>query len=596
MNKNRKNQNFDLEKVINFLEEKNENKTIAIVGKINNKKTKLINSLYQYLSQDETRTVNNNTSFLNDVLELSQKKNANLSDHFKVQYINNKGVYSVNNETIVKTLSDSLKTNLENWINTKHNSLIRKIKKIKINRIIKKINNLEKYNVKIHSSNKMKMLFPILTTITTIGTSIGTPILSIALLRHKEIIDTFGTNGYYFLVAFCTVAIFFGIVSVIFYLATSIITSRHELLANNLIDGYKKLLVKHFLLPNQNKVNTKKTRRKIPIQIFSNYYFNEMSVNDKNYWNIMDLLMIHNAIGNNVSITISIKEFYELKNIFNDSWGKSNNYFVFNVASYKNGHNKEKIIDFLLSRISNDFDYDFINLYKKHDMFKNYLDAFYEQSDNNLQIMNVLNTFKASNLKQIDKKKISKHIDYFVDLFFIYLIKSLDFYTYDLLMDSFTHNLTIPKDIESKYNLIKFKNFFTKNLIKFKENALLFKISNLKEDEIINQLEIEDNNSAKEILKEFLENNNFSKQSSKSDNEYYVNNSNEKLMIHKIKDIENIDNIFDLLSEIMNKASDKKISYLIINFGFEFILMQNSLNTFQIIAPSSLETKKIVLI
>lgn len=45
MNQTRKNQTFELEKLIKTLESK-DSKSIAIVGKINNKKTKIINSLH----------------------------------------------------------------------------------------------------------------------------------------------------------------------------------------------------------------------------------------------------------------------------------------------------------------------------------------------------------------------------------------------------------------------------------------------------------------------------------------------------------------------------------------------------------------------
>lgn len=577
-NKNRKSFNFELEKLINLLENPNSSKTIAIAGKINNKKTKLINSLYQYMSHDQVQKSCSTTNFLSSILEANGKKNEMQKIDTENLFVN-KGVYSFNSETILESLSDSLHVNLFLKTNKKRGKRYSLFEKT----ILKKISIIQKHNLRTNSSNRLKVIFPILTTITTIGTSIGTPILSIALLRYKEIMETFGTVGYNILIWLCGSAIVLGIVSVIFYLVTSIISSKYELISSNLLDGYKKLLLKHFLLPSQKEENLKK-KRKIEIIKKSNYFFNEINFSDKNYHSYLDLLKVHNALGNNVCFTVSINENFELKNLFNDSWGGSNNYFVFDINNYKNGYNKQRIIDFMLSRTSKDFKLNLINLYKNNDNFKMYIDQFYETSDNNLQILNVLNTFKSSPLANIQKNINMDEIDYLIDILYIYLIKSLDFYTFDLLFDSLLTDLSIPKEVESKYNLMKLANFFTKNFWKYKENALIFNLNYINDEYyvggVLNQTKKE---TKQNKIQDFLQANNFKILKNRK-KVIYINNSNELLKIVQINKNEVIDNIFELIKNIKIEAHKEKVSYLIIDFGFNCIIFQNNLGNFQVIS------------
>lgn len=603
MNQTRKNQTFELEKLIKTLESK-DSKSIAIVGKINNKKTKIINSLHQYMSTNEPTNKKVHTTFYNSLIEATKRKNSKKVDDEQNNNseILNKGVYSFNAEMIQETIGMCLRENLkvENMHPSKvFKKLSNRFKKWKLNRIKKKLDYLEKHWVKSVNNNKIKTIFPILTTITTIGTSIGTPILSIALLRNKEIIETFTYAGYVVLLAFCGLAIISGIVSVIFYLVSSIIASRYELISKNLPDGYKKILAKYFILPTQTKENTKHYWKKIKITKNQNYYLNEISYAEKNYWSNLDLLMIHNALGNNVYFTVTILENYQMKNIFSDSWGSSLNYAVFDVNNYKNGYNKERIINFILSRMSKDFGFDFISLYKKNDQFKNYIDVFYETTDNNLQVLNILNVFKTHILKKVDKKYFEKHIDFFIDVLYMYLIKSLDFYTFDLLIDSLVNEIRIPKDIDSKYNLFKIENFFTKNLLKFKDKALLSNINNVNNEIFFNDNKASSlkTNDAKKILKVFLENNGFKHKKKKIDeNKSFVNNSGDLLLIFELEINDESENIFEKIEQLKIIGLKHKASYIIIDFGFNFMVMQNNLNNFQTIAWScyDAQTKKLM--
>lgn len=593
MNQTRKNQTFELEKLIRTLENK-ESKSIAIVGKINNKKTKIINSLHQYMSTNESTNTRIHTTFYNSLIDATKRKKVKKFEYeqnIEVEIIN-KGVYSFNAEVIQETIGMCLRENLK--VENMHPSKLFKrisnrFKKWKLNRIRKKLDYLEKHWIKSISNNKMKTIFPILTTITTIGTSIGTPILSVALLRNKEIIETFSYAGYIVLLAFCGLAIISGIVSVIFYLVSSIISSRYELISKNLLDGYKKILAKYFILPTQTKENTKQYRKKLKITKNQNYYLNEIIYNEKDYWTNLDLLMIHNALGNNVCFTVTILENYQIKNIFSDSWGSSLNYSVFDVNNYKNGYNKEKIIKFMLSRISKDFGFDFISLYRKNEQFKNYIDVFYETSDNNLQVLNLLNIFKTHILKKVDKKYFEKNIDFFVDVLYMYLIKSLDFYTFDLLIDSLVNELRIPKDIDSKYNLFKIENFFTKNLLKFKDKALLSNINNVNNEIFFTEHNILSlkNNEVKKVLKEFLENNEFkNKKRNIENNKAYVNNSGDLLLVFEVEINDESENVFEKIEQLKTIGLKHKASYIVIDFGFNFMILQNNLNNYQTIAWS----------
>lgn len=339
--------------------------------------------------------------------------------------------------------------------------------------------------------------------------------------------------------------------------------------------------------------------KKIKITKNQNYYLNEISYTEKNYWSNLDLLMIHNALGNNVCFTVTILENYQMKNIFSDSWGSSLNYAVFDVNNYKNGYNKERIINFILSRMSKDFGFDFISLYKKNDQFKNYIDVFYETTDNNLQVLNILNVFKTHILKKVDKKYFEKHIDFFIDVLYMYLIKSLDFYTFDLLIDSLVNEIRIPKDIDSKYNLFKIENFFTKNLLKFKDKALLLNINNVNNEIFFNDNKASSlkTNDAKKILKVFLENNGFKHKKKKIDeNKSFVNNSGDLLLIFELEINDESENIFEKIEQLKIIGLKHKASYVIIDFGFNFMVMQNNLNNFQTIAWScyDAQTKKLM--
>lgn len=599
MNQNRKNQTFELEKLIDFLESEHSNKTIVVAGKINNKKTKFINSLYQYMSQDEKKVTKNQTSFFLAVESYSQKHKRN--QYFQYEKSNetviNKGVYNLNTDTIQKTIGDSLRENINLSNFKKHRFfkfIFKRIQKFRINRILKKLDFIEKHYIKNTSSNKLKVIFPILTTITTIGTSIGTPILSIALLRQQEIINTLTHTGYLVLISFCALAIVCGICSVIFYLVSSIIASKYEFVSKNLIDQYKKIIAKNFILPNQNIDNVKNHNKKIMITKNSNYYFDEIDYSNPSYWNYLDLLMIHNALGNNVTFVVSISEFYQLKNLFNNSWGNSTNYYVFNINSYKNGYNRDRIVNFLLSRISKDFGYNLMNLYRKNNIFKNYVDTFFEKSDNNLQIMSVLNMFKSTNLNKVDKQEIDNNIDYFVDIFYLFFLKSLDLYTYQLLIDSIIDELKIPEEIDAKYNVLKIGNFFTTNIFKYKHNALIFNLDKLIDENHQNDVYLRKKQFVKtsESIKKFLDDNSFKKEK----NDLYINYLKETLKVVKIKQNLENENFFLMLTSIKKSAYAKNITYLILDFGFDFILLQNNLNTYRVIALSSQDagTKKLI--
>lgn len=598
MNNNRKNQTFELEKLIDFLESKDSHKAIAIAGKINNKKTKLINSIYQYMSQNEYKETDNYTSFYSSVLEYTKKYNKksdnNIGNKTTNENIINKGVYNLNFDTIQKTIGDCLRENVK-YENFTRFKFFKKLHHWKIKRILKRLNFIEKHYIKTSSSSKLKVIFPILTTITTIGTSIGTPILSIALLRQKEIIEIFSQHGYLVLIAFCALAIICGIVSVIFYLVSSIIASKYEIISKNLVDEYKKIIGKYFVLPSQNKDDVKSYHKKIKIVKNSNYYFDEITFGEQNYWQYLDLLMIHNALGNNATFVVSISEMYELKNLFNNSWGNSLNYYVFNINSYKNGYNKERIINFILSRISKDFGYDFISLFKNDNNFKNYVNIFFEKSENNLQVMSVLNLFKSTHLNKLEKEEITKNKDYFIDIFYLFFLKSLDFYTYQLLIDAIIDELKIPEEIDLKYNIFRIGNFFSRNIFKYRQNALLFNLEKWIDEshQVDVSLRKKQPVKTKTLIKEFLDINHFKKV---QDN-VYVNNLKEMLKIVKIKSssLEN-ENFFILLNGIKKAAYAKKITYIIIDFDFEFMLLQNNLNSYHVLALSAHEamTKKLI--
>ncbi len=594
MGKNRKNQTFELEKIIDFLESKTENKAIAISGKINNKKTKIINSIFQYMSQDEEKVSKHNTTFFNSILESNVKKNKSKYLEKETTYLVNKGVYNLNLESLIESINDSLKQNavLENmWRNKFFKRWHRKIQKTRIKHIVKKISLLERYDALSASANKYKSIFPILTTITTIGTSIGTPILSIALLRHDKLLQILSPLGYNILIWFCGLAIISGIVSVIFYLISSIIANKYELITRNIVDGYKKVLSKYFLLPKQKKEDVKKHKQKISITRNSNYYFNEIDFNSENYLHFLNLIMIHNAIGNKVCFTVTINELYELKNLFNDSWGSSINYYVFNVNNYKNGYNKEKIINFLLSRISKDFD--FIELYKTSDYFKNYLDAFYEATENNLQILNALNIFKSLTFLKTKKNYVIDNIYFFIDIFYLCLIKSLDLYTFDLVVDSIINDLVIPEDISKRYKLLKLNNFFTNNLKKHRDKSLFFNLKNINDDIFLNNIGKPNELDSKKIIDGFIEKNNFQLINKK--NNIYINKFKDRLKVSKIKNIDEINNIFSEIDKVKQSALLDKCTYLIIDFVYEIIVMQNNLDNFHVIAWTSDDIENIKL-
>lgn len=601
MNKSNKKQLFELEKFVHHLKNNSNPKVIAIAGKINNKKTKLINSVFKYVSEGETKYSNNITSFNQFLLEKSQKNKRKNKINKKKEINNyfNKGVYYNNIDFIQTSIGDSLRENIkiENIYQRRFFKFFFKIiNKLKIKFVLKKLNNIEKHSKKSESYKKIKVVFPTLTTITTIGTSIGSPLLSILLLRNDEIVKLFTEKGYIAMVFFCSFLIFLGIISIIFFLFLTIFSTRNEFISKNLVDSYKKFLLKNFILKFQDKHKVKFWKRKILITKNSNYYFDEFWDDQKNYKDNMDLFMVHNAIGNNVVFTITIKEISELKNIFNDSWGSSLNYSIFNVAKYKNPYNKENIINFILESISQDTKIDFINLYKKNYFFKKYLDEFYDLSDNNVQIMDLLNIFKKSSIFKLEKNYIKKNIDFFIEVFYLYFLNALNSYEFDLQINSLITNFRL-NDFYLSSNTLNLGYFFTNNLEKFEKNALIFNLNNLG----FNNVEIEDfkNNDidVEKCIKFFLSKNEFNFK----EKNLYINIHKDLLEIIKIdcKEIlksNKTNNIFEYIEKYKNNIDHKNIKFLLLNFGYEIILLQKNLNDYQVLALNSVEFKSVRII
>lgn len=94
-----------------------------------------------------------------------------------------------------------------------------------------------------------------------------------------------------------------------------------------------------------------------------------------------------------------------------------------------------------------------------------------------------------------------------------------------------------------------------------------------------------------------MENNRFKHKKKKIDeNKSFVNNSGDLLLIFELEINDESENIFEKIEQLKIIGLKHKASYIIIDFGFNFMVMQNNLNNFQTIAWScyDAQTKKLM--
>lgn len=584
-------------------------KVIAIAGKINTKKTKLLNAVYQYkksfISYSENdkltgfqKTINENSLSLKAEKENKKKLLPN-SLNIESDSLTYKNITSVSLENFVKDIGWILRDNavIENTYQWKYFKFIGKLhNKFLIKRVIKKINGLETTWKKSFYSNKTKMIFPVLTTISTIGTSIGVPILSISFFRQEQIINTISWNGYIGILSFCAILIGIGIISVISYLFTVMFVNKKDYLFQNLSDGYAKLISKYFILPSQDINKVRNVKRKIQIKKSYNLFYNEVNYSSSHFDEYMKLIMILHALNNNVIFTLNVNDKFDFKQTFSNQWGASNNYGIIDVESYKVGYSIDHIISFLLNELSKSIDFDINNLYRKNKKFAFVINTFCEMTTYSLQLVEFLN-----NCKKIFEKNftnlINSHkntIDYILDLFTIIAFKSLNSYDFLKFVEKIENEFEISEKLCETYSSLKIKEVLIDNWNKYGINSLISNLNNVYEDtdffsssDLNLNIRKNDFNKQEAKIMSFFNNKKFEKTNDKKIKNSLmelINNQDEKAIIFSVDFNKQNFNIFDEIKLIKEKCLKEDFLYLAINLGDNYLIFQQTIGKYQLLA------------
>ncbi|MBD5445748.1 MAG: hypothetical protein HDR31_00330 [Mycoplasma sp.] len=585
-------------------------KVIAIAGKINTKKTRLLNSIYDYKKSSDLALEDENlTDFQRNIkensLSIKAEKENKRKIFLKFESENNKSSYknitSVSLENFIKDIGWILRENLieENTYQWKHFKIIGKIyNKYLIKKILKKINALESNWKKSFYTNKTKMIFPVLTTISTIGTSIGVPILSISFFRQEEIIKTISWGGYIGVLSFCAILIGIGIISVIAYLFSVVFVNKTDYLVQNLSDGYAKLISKYFLLLSQDETKTKGVKRKIRIRKSYNLFYNEIYYSDSHFNEYMKLIMIIHALNNNVTLTLNINDKFEFKQIFSSQWGSSKNYMILDVESYKVGFSNNHIVSFLLSELSKSLDFDTKNLYRKNKNFSFIINTFCEMTTHSLQLVEFLSACKnlfKNNLTNLLNNKTE--MSFLLDVFSLISFKALNSFDFSKFVQKLQNEFELTQSISETYSALQIKQILASNWNKYGLNSLAQNLGNLLNEQKdffssnsnLPSLRKNDYEKQENEIINFFTKKDFEKTSTKkvkTSSFEMVNKIGDEVSVFSLNYNNEDFNVFDEIKKIKEKCMKEDILFIAINLGDYYLIFQQKVGKYHLISNS----------
>lgn len=570
-----------LEKLFEQLENNEKKRIVIIAGKINNRKSRTLTSLYEYKATKQ----NQNELKLKNELVLIQPIVA-LSHHRVISDI-------IFNLKANLTIENFQAPHMPKWIK----KIVVKNKKNKIDKMLTDFNNLASNEYLVV---RTQSLFPILTTISTLGTSVGVPLLSITLLRSNEFHRFAGSGGFAVWISFCIFLIIGGITALLFYLFSNIRYNKLQRITSNANEIFNKILNKYFVLPeNQNKANKKRNLHKFFITTHSSFLYNEIDHNDKNYDKILQLLLILLSLNNNIICTVNIVDDFEIKQLYNPNWGK-NNFLVIDISSFKTATNYHTILFFLLRQLSITLNIDAEELFFRSKRFSKIINSFLTEATSNFQLMELLRLTKIFLANFSNRLKHNLCRTFFFDFFAILVLRALSEQNYLYFVTEIqTHFIISKAAYQTIYETLEITKLLSDNWQTYGPNSLMFALEDIYDDpswlnDIFNSLETQGNNfdeldweKNKEKVQDFITKRSF-QWITETDNHFsiYSNENKEKLIILTVPIEEK--NIFEWAEIEFKKALENGFTYVILLFRQQRLILKVNNGKFVVIPETIL--------
>ena len=386
-------------------------------------------------------------------------------------------------------------TTTSNLKNIKSKNFINAIfKKIHTNRIRRKINEYQPY--KQENSKTKTLLWPVISTVSSLGLALGVPLLSVILFRQDAIIygteNAEGVNsgalGETFYIGMITLAvslIVLGAFSSILGLIVTIIQNKKAYNWTNVSENLQKIINKYFVLQTsvdyyKNLTWRHKISYKFKFVIDKDYtfFYTNVDPNGDDYSEILELMKILNSLNNNIIYCLQnvnyIDDIRIFKNIF--PTGKTR---IIRMNTYKNGSNIRIMTNFMISQIKQITGLDIQTLSRKYPYFINALYKFIDKSTSNDQFLGALLMLKKFVGKISNSSGLNDNVEkYFIDLFCLSIFNGLDNAGFQMLYRDLSLYGDISDQLRQNDNFVSLKIYeiINRNLIEYETNSIFFKL------------------------------------------------------------------------------------------------------------------------
>lgn len=486
----------------------------------------------------------------------------------------------------------------------KTNSFIHK--KVLAPIIRKKVEKISNAKAKYYNEDEKKsknLFWPILNTISSFGMGLGVPLFSALLFRQEQIIN--GTDGkggigvpfFYGMIALAISLIILSLVTMIIGLANTIIKNKEEYISTLSHKKYLDILKKYFILENNND-NEKNKFNKYKFKITKKFIFfnTNGNIHSEYYSDYIKLLNVIIKMNSKVVLTfeenLSLADKRTTRNIVSNDETS-----IVNFEKYKDNINIKSLFNFILYQITILTGVSSRTLINHYPLFINAIYRFIDLSSSNEQLISLIKTLKRFIGFNHNVKILKQEIPYFVHLFSLSVLKSIDTVTFEQLYNNLSNKGYFSEEITKKtsFQLLRLDEVFERSFVLFQTNSLFFKFKdffnyniNLKSMIETNQLNkhiiIDKINWIRKIKEHSLERNFDEQAPIKPFDFIFINDQKEKLaakyiylMSQETKIIKEIDNALLVAKEnninyVILDVYDTRLYYHLIDGFYELIL------------------------
>lgn len=299
----------------------------------------------------------------------------------------------------------------------------------------------------------IKQQWPILTTLVTVGTTLGTPVFSLTIAQQDGIKQNAGNDVFIFLIIFSVFSISLGLVSSLIFLVSSLFSIRQKKTLDALDKVLSKFIDKYFFLDEKEiKKQLKYQFKNNGVCFFYGFDFDQAEFLEQSM-NLMLLLKQTNCF---ILVGCKESEMTLIKNKIEPNINLKQNSFYLDLSNEIS--QVEQISKFNLL---------FRQLRLSSELF--YLEDFFDYLTTAKQIVNFL--FKTKpNLDQFQENQ--KKLFDFLALWALVIGTDFEF---NNVLWSFNNHFVIDNSFKQEYDKPNITAFFNRSLQFFQENSLVLK-------------------------------------------------------------------------------------------------------------------------